>query len=196
MAEKKYYANLTGAWFLLYEIKQVVKLIKENLSEKEIKAKIKEENVFQYKKTSSLARVIPTVYRRATILPDDLRECILEDSMKNAKLINLYAIIEEDLLFKDFMLEIIKEKYRNNNLLLERKDINSFFIEKAEQNKGFAKYKQATVNKLRQVYLKILIESDILKDSKTGELNKILVDPYLKKIFETNGAKEFTEIFK
>lgn len=196
MLEKKYSANLTGAWFLFYEIKQVITLMIQGLLEDEIKAKIKEENLFQHKKISSLIRALPTVYRRADLLPLELKQLILEDSIQNGKLINLYAIMEEDLLFKEFMLEVIKEKYNTNNLFIERKDINSFFTAKAEQNQAFAKYTEATINKLRQVYLKILIDAEILKDLKTGELNRILFDPYLKQILENNGGKKFIDIFK
>jgi len=194
--EKKYSANLTGAWFLFYEIKQVVKLMEQGLSENEIKTKIREENLFQHKKESSLIRALPTVYRRAELIPEDLRKLILQDSLGNGKLINLYAIMEEDLLFKEFMIEVIKEKYNTNNLFIERKDINSFFTEKAEQNERFAKYTEGTVNKLRQVYLKILIEAEILKDLKTGELNRILFDPYLKQVLENNEANDLINIFK
>lgn len=196
MEEKKYSANLTGAWFLFYEIKQVVKLMQENLEEKEIKTKTKEENLFQHKKITSVTRALPTVYRRAAALPDGLKKLILEESINNAKLINLYAIMEEDLLFKEFMLEMIKEKYGSNNLFVERKDINSFFTEKAEQNEGFAKYTESTVNKLKQVYLRILMDAEVLKDLKTGELNRILLDPYLKQVFENNNGEEFVNIFK
>lgn len=53
MIEKKYSVNLTGTRFLFYEIKQVIQLMKNNLIEKEIKTKIKEENLFQYEKLAS-----------------------------------------------------------------------------------------------------------------------------------------------
>ena len=168
----------------------------KNLSEKEIKRKIKEENIFQYKKISSIKRVLPTIYRRTEILSDELKKLMLEENINNAKLINLYSIMEEDLLFKEFMLEIINEKYSSNNLFLERKDINSFFTEKAEQNKGFSNYTEATVNKLRQVFLRILIDAEVLKDIKTGELNRMFLDPYLKTVLENNKGQEFINIFK
>ena len=196
MVGKKYSANLTGAWFLFYEIKQVVKLMEQGLAEKEIKLKIKEENLFQHKKTSSVTRALPTVYRRASLLNEELKKIILEDSLDNGRLINLYAIMEEDLLFKEFMLEVIKEKYQSNNLFLERKDINSFFTEKAEQNIRFAKYTEGTTTKLKQVHLRILMDAEVLKNSKTGELNRIILDPYLKQVFEKNNGKEFINIFK
>lgn len=195
MIEKKYSANLTGAWFLFYEIKQVVELINKGLSEKEIKSKVVDENLFQHKRISSVTRALPTVYRRANLLDAGLRRILLEDSIDNGKLINLYAIMEEDLLFKEFMIEIIGEKYSTNNLFLERKDINEFFTQKREQNEEFSKFKESTINKLRQVYLKILIDSGILTDLKNGELNRILIDPYLRDILIKNDGEYFIEIF-
>lgn len=196
MVEKKYSANLTGVWFLFYEIKQVIELINIGLSEKEIKSKVLEENLFQHKKISSVTRTLPTVYRRAISLDETLRRILLEDSIENGKLINLYAIMEEDLLFKEFLIEVIGEKYKTNNLHLERKDINGFFTQKREQNEGFAKFKEGTISKLRQVYLKILIDAGILVDLKIGELNRILIDPYLKDVLEKNNGIYFIEIFK
>jgi len=196
MVEKKYSANLTGAWFLFYEIKQVVELINNGLTEKEIKSKVIDENLFQHKKISSVTRALPTVYRRANLLSESLRRILLEDSIDNGKLINLYAIMEEDLLFKEFMMEIIGEKYKTNNLFLERKDINGFFTQKREQNEGFSKFKEGTINKLRQVYLKILIDAGIMIDLKSGELNRILIDPHVREILEISNGKYFIEIFK
>lgn len=121
MIRKEYSANLTGAWFLFYEIKQVARLINKGLPEKEIKKRIINENLFQHRKVSSVARVLPTIYRRANLLSDELRNMLIEEDATNGKLINLYAIIEEDLLFKEFMLEVISPKYDTNNLFIEKK---------------------------------------------------------------------------
>lgn len=196
MTEKKYSANLTGAWFLLFELKQVARLIDQGLTEKEIKSRVIDENLFQHVKLSSVRRALPTVYRRASLLAEDLRKMLLDGLIANDKLINLYAIMEEDLLFKDFMIEVIGEKYKSNNLLLERKDINSFFIQKREQNQGFSNYKEPTLNKLRQVFQRILIDAEVLKDLKTGELNRIVIDPHLDRVLEDNNATDFINIFK
>lgn len=196
MKEKRYSANLTGAWFLFYEIKQTAGLISEGLSEEEIKEKIVRENLFQHRKASSVSRVFPTIYRRADLLGDELRNMLIEEDTVNGKLINLYTIMEEDLLFKEFMLEVISQKYAVNNLFIEKKDINSFFTQKAEQDSKFAGYSETTKNKLRQVYLKILMESGVLKSLKSGELNKILIDPYLAQALKANNAEYFLNIFK
>lgn len=40
------------------------------------------------------------------------------------------------------------------------------------------------------------MEVGILKDLKSGELNKILIDPYLVQVLKTNKAEYFVDIFK
>lgn len=68
MDNKTYSANLTGAWFLFYEIKQIAKLIEAGLPVGDIKKKVLEENLFQHKSKSSIIRAYPSVLRRAELL--------------------------------------------------------------------------------------------------------------------------------
>ncbi|MED3986956.1 DUF1819 family protein [Peribacillus simplex] len=179
--ELEYSATLTGASFLLYELKQVLKLKKQGLSEVEIKRKVIEDNVFEYQVTSSLKRSVPSVLRRANALDDLLQEWVLNSPLEVGKIINLYAIMKTDKLFFEFMNEVIREKLDANNYLLEKKDLNVFFAIKAEQNEKMEKWTELTVNKLKQVYMKLLYEAGLLVDKKSGDLNRLLFDEDIKR---------------
>jgi hypothetical protein len=195
MDYKTYGANLTGAWFLFYEIKQVAKLLESGLSEAEIKEMIVGENLFQHKTRSSMTRVFPSVLRRAQILGSDLRKQLIDGTIEDGKLINLYSIYEDDLLFNEFLNEIIKEKYKSNHLLFEKRDINMYFTHKGEQSEKVAGFTEATISKLKRVYMKILKEAGILATPETGEMNRIFFDPGLKEVLLKNGAHSFVKIF-
>lgn len=179
--ELEYSATLTGASFLLYELKQVLKLKKQGFSDAEIKKRVIEENVFEYKFTSSLKRIVPSVIRRATALDEQLQEWILSGQLDVGKIINLYAIMKTDRLFFEFMDEIIREKLEANNYLLEKKDLNVFFVTKAEQDEKMAKWTEQTISKLKQVYMKLLYEAGFLRDKKSGELSRVLIDEDIKR---------------
>ncbi|WP_010247745.1 DUF1819 family protein [Acetivibrio cellulolyticus] len=196
MDNKTYSANLTGAWFLFYEIKQIAKLIEAGLPVEDIKKKVFEENLFQHKTKSSIIRAYPSVLRRAKLLSTGLRKLLIESSVEDGKLINLYAISEDDLLFNEFLLEILKDKYESNHLLLEKRDVNMYFTHKAEQNEKVAAFTDATVNKLRQVYLRILTEVGILANPKSGELNRIFVEAGIRDAIVKNGGSSFVKIFE
>ncbi|WP_462406684.1 DUF1819 family protein [Gracilibacillus sp. Marseille-QA3620] len=174
--ELEYSAILTGASFLLYELKQVLKLKKEGLSDAEIKKKVIEDNIFEYRVTSSLKRAVPSVIRRANAIDETFQDLILNSPLEVGKIINLYAIMKTDKLFFEFMNEVIREKLDSNNYLLEKKDLNCFFITKAEQNEKMAKWTELTINKLKQVYMTLLYEAGLLRDKKSGELSRLLVD--------------------
>ncbi|WP_121614396.1 DUF1819 family protein [Mesobacillus foraminis] len=189
--ELDYSATLTGASFLLYELKQVLKLKSKGLSEAEIKQKVIEDNVFEYKFTSSLKRIVPSVIRRAAALDERLQGWVLNGPLEEGKLINLYAIMKTDRLFYEFMNEVIREKLEANNYLLEKKDLNVFFISKMEQNMKMAKWTELTISKLKQVYMKLLYEAGLLKDKKTGELNRLLLDKGLKHHLEYIGDSSY-----
>jgi hypothetical protein len=189
--ELEYSAKLTGASFLFFEFKQVIKLYQQGLSEKEIRERVIKENLFQFKQTSSLKRSLPSLIRRANVLDEKLRQMLLEGQLETGKAITLYAIMKTDRLFFEFMNEVIAEKFAENNYLLEKKDLNIFFTNKAEQNEKIAGWTDKTVKKLKQIYYKILFESGILRDKKQGELNKLLLDEDLKKHLIYLGDRVF-----
>src|SRR5690625_721335 len=133
MTEKVYSTSLTGAGFRFYEFKVTVSLIEEGLSDDEIRKKVYEEKLFQ-QKASSTTRSFPYILKRTRALHNEFRQYVLEGSKQMAKQINFYAIMKTDLLFYEFMDEVIKNKLQNNDLIYERKDINIFFNEKEDGN--------------------------------------------------------------
>lgn len=178
--ELDYSATLTGASFMFYEFKQVVSLKEQGFTEQEIREKVLTENLFQYQVNASLKRSLPSVLRRASVLDDTLYKMVLEQSMESGKTINLYAIMKTDRLFFEFMNEVIREKLESDDYLLERKDLNLYFTSKAEQDSGVAGWTEQTVNKVKQVILRILHESGFIKDKKKGEISRLMMDEQLK----------------
>lgn len=193
ISELQYSSSLTGASFLMYELKQVIGLKVQGLNDKETKQRVTEENLFQYKYESSIKRSLPSVLRRVNALDETLYQMVLEEPLETGKIINLYAIMKTDRLFFEFMDEVIREKYESNNLLLETKDLNLYFTVKAEQDNKVAGFTEKTVAKLKQVFYKVLFESGILKDKKTGELSRILMDEDLKEYIIRIGDGQFVK---
>lgn len=196
MKNRIYKSSLTGTGFLFYEIKQVCKQIEKGLSDEKIKRLVYEENLFGYNKVSSVRRSFPTILKRARLLSDPLREILLQDTLENAKLVNLLSITLEDLLFDEFMQEVMKEKYLTNHLVLEKKDVNLYFTYKGEQSEKVRSFSESTINKLRQVYLKIFLEVGILKNLKSGQLKRVFINEILKRALEESHHKKFIEIFQ
>ncbi|WP_067929226.1 DUF1819 family protein [Alicyclobacillus shizuokensis] len=177
----EYSCTLTGASFLFFELKKVVLLKEQGLQDSEIREKVRAENLFGYKVKSSIKRSLPSVLRRMNALDDTLRKMVLEKPLETGKIINLYAIMKTDRLFFEFMNEMIRDKFERNDYYLERKDVNVFITSKSEQDETVAAWTEKTVDRLKQAYFKVLFDAGILRDRKTGELSRILMDQELKR---------------
>ncbi|WP_034644786.1 DUF1819 family protein [Bacillus methanolicus] len=187
----EYSSALTGASFLFFEMKKVVELSIQELSEKEIRKKVIDENLFEYKHTSSLKRSLPSLLRRVNALDYVLKQRLLEDSLETGKIINLYAIMKTDRLFFEFMNEVISEKLADQDFQLEKKDINLYFSSKAEQSPVVAKFTEQTVRKLQQVHQRILQEAGILVDPKSGKLAYPIIDTDLQYYLRSIGDEAY-----
>lgn len=191
----EYSANLTGAWFMFREIRTVANLLLEGLSPQEIKDKILNDNILQIKTINGRNKAITHTFRRIDVLPTALHELLATGTIEDSKLINLLAIIKVDRLFREFVNDVLKDKYMNNYLYLERKDLNLFFTQKIEQNEKIAGWSIQSINKLKQQYTKFLIEAGILRDTKSNELVNIYIDDLLRYKLIENDEKEFLKIF-
>ena len=191
----QYSANLTGAWFMFREIKKVMGLKQEGLSDQEIKDKVLNENILQIKTINGRNKAITHTFRRINVLPNELQDILASESKEESKLINLLAIIRVDKLFREFMYEVIKDKYEKNYFFFERKDINLFFTQKIEQNEKISGWSIQSINKLKQQYTRFLLEAGVLRDAKSGELIKIYLEETFKRNLIQNGEAEFLKIF-
>lgn len=176
MTQLEYSASLTGASFLLFELKKVLKLRQDGLSNQEIRKKVLAENLFQFGHKSSAIRALPSILRRMEPLDDTLIALILDGTIDMGKVLNLYAIMKTDLLFYEFMDEVIGEKLHNNDYLIEKKDINLFFTAKAEQSDKVASWSDGSIEKLKRVFLLLLYESGMVRNRKGNELSRLVID--------------------
>ena len=184
-------ATYTGDQFLFFELKEVLKLKKQGLDDKQIREKVKSENLFQYTSSSSVARVLPPVIKRANILDNKLRAMILEEDSETGKIINLYAMMKSNRLFFEFMDEVVREKYKYGQLYIEKKDINEFFDRKIEQSEEIASWSESSIKKMKQVTMKALYECGMVENIRTGDMRRISISQNLKDHLISIWDKEY-----
>lgn len=192
MTEKEYSTTLNGAALGLFEFKLIVRLIEDGLTDSEIREKVLNENLFQLKE-SSTKRSLPYILNRARTLDEKLRHLLLNDLNETATQINIYAIMKNDLLFYEFMDELIKIKIQNNDLVYEKKDLNIFFNEKADQSDTIAQWSETTIIRMKRAYNRLLIKMGYLDNFKSNALNRIYLDESLKIHLIKIGDKKYVE---
>src|SRR5690625_363387 len=192
MTEKlSYHANLNGVSFRLFELEQLLKFQDKGYSESRIRNEVLENNAFQNDALSLVDRMLPVMIERMKAFDFELRSIFLQGTINTKIILNLYAIMKTDLLFYEFMNEVIRKKFDNDNLYLELKDVNVFFTEKSEQSEIVLNWSEATKEKLSERYRHVLVESGILKSHKDRILIPQIIDEEIRDYFITNGYKEY-----
>ena len=123
-----YNGSLTAEQFLFYEIRIAAKYYVSGLKIDEAIERIKKNNLFQYPTENKFPvwqeLVISGWTRSATI---SLFTSLPLHQMRLQKQINLYAVMRYNRLVWEFMIQVIGEKYRNQDMNFTRKDMNAFF---------------------------------------------------------------------
>ena len=174
----EYSAIMTGEPFLHFELRTVAQMRMRGLSNNEIREVVKAENSFQYKTPKSIGRAVRAVLRRLDVLDDTLVEICANGSLSASRLVTLYAIAKTNLLFFDFLEEVYKEKCALGRSPLTAKDVRIFFTQKRQQSAVVAGWSEETVRKLRQVFLKILIDAGLVTPD-TQLVSPPIVEPGL-----------------
>lgn len=176
-----YNGTLTAEQFLFYEMRIVSKQYLEGKPIEEIIEYIKRDNLFQYPTERMVTRIARACYKRLVALSNEkLVYHIANTPIETAKQINLYAMMRYNRLVREFMIDLIGEKYRQRDFSYTRKDINVFFSRLQAQNEAVAAWSEQTIAKLKQVLTKCLIETQMLDSVKDTTLNLIVISAELE----------------
>jgi len=85
------------------------------------------------------------------------------------------------------MVDVIGNKYRQQDLSFGKIDLNAFFFRLQEQDSTVATWSESTVSKLKQVLTNVLIENGYLDSPKSTTLNPVLIDSSLLNSIEIHN---------
>ncbi len=188
LAERPYTAAITREQFLFYEMRTTAQLLADGCSDEEAAARIVSGNLFQYPTEKSLHRMALACLKRLHALEDDsLVQAIAEAPAAEAKQICLYAMMKEYRLMRDFMVTVIGEKYRLAEVSFGRADLNRFFLRLQEQDDVVASWGEATVTRLKQVMMRILIETGYIDSPRASVLQPVWLYPRLEQAIRAAG---------
>lgn len=186
------YANsgsLTREQFLFHETRIVGELYLHGLTDEEIISKVFVENLFRYPTEKMLRNIARACLKRVHSLenldnPDDKRliDALVYGSSSVAKQICLYAMMKQNRLINDFMLKVIGNKFAGRDYSFSKLVVSSFLIDLQEQDQWVASWSTSTINKIRQVIVKTLVDNEYLDDNNSRQLNTITITPILEDV--------------
>lgn len=191
-----YNGGLTAEQFLFYEIRIVSKMYLDGVSVEDAIIDIKKDNLFQYPTERLISRMTRACYKRLDALDNhNLVQELAFAPNEIAKQINIYAIMRYNRVVWEFMINVIGEKYKNQDFSFSRKDLNMFFSRLQEQNDDIAGWSEATIGKIKQVLTKILVEIEYLDSIKSQKLNPAFLCEELEQGIRENNDLEALSAF-
>jgi hypothetical protein len=185
-----YNGGITREQFLFYEMKITAGLISKGFSKEEALKKIIEENLYQFPTERTIKIVAQGCFRRLDALENEsLVQELATSGAELGKQINLYAMMRYNLIVWDFMVTLIGEKYRTQDFSFSIKDMNVFLNRLREQVDGMNSWSDSTMQKIRQVLLKILVECGYLENTKSTELLTVTLFPEVENAIRANGEQ-------
>lgn len=182
-----YNGALTREQFLFYEMRTMAKLVAAGLTDEEATEAIIKDNLFQYPTEKSIKNLAGVCLKRLHSMNDDcLMEAIAKLPADAAKQICLYAMMKKNRLVWDFMITVIGEKYRILDTSFGKVDLNTFFMRLTEQDDNVASWSDATVQKIKQVLVRILVENEYLDSTRADHLNPVLIGSLLEERIRAN----------
>lgn len=166
----EYSSSLTSEPFLYEETRIIAKLRLLRYTDIEIRNKVIEENLFEHKSVKQTKRIIPVILRRIIFLDDYLLNVLVNGFEKDSKIVALYLVMKNDLLFYEFVKEVYAVRIHSSNKVIMKADIVNFFEAKKKQSSVVANWNPYIRTKLGQVYINILYKSGLLKDIKAKRI--------------------------
>ncbi|MBD9030268.1 MAG: DUF1819 family protein [Butyrivibrio crossotus] len=183
-----YSAGLVSQSFWFVEIKKIIKLVNDGMTEDEIKNLCIDENLFGTMKEYRAKRIYGYIWNRTKKLDKAMIELFCTSDIATQKVINLISILKSDRLFLEFMFEVYREKNILGINVIEDSDVNIFFKNKEIQSEDVAAWSDATKCRLRSIYINYLTDSNLLT---VVEKKKIITPPILdialERYLEANG---------
>lgn len=196
-----YKGAITREQWLLREIRLVAQLrLDEGLSDKDVVARVVEQNLFQYPTERELRSIARALCRRLTGLSEDeglraqLTRLVAHGTSDQARQTNLYAIARDYRVMWEFLTVVVADKRRSLDASLPNREVAAFLEGLRAQDETVAGWSDATLNKIRQVLVRCLGECGMY-DRASGQLMPALLDFELEQAIRANDDAEILPAF-
>lgn len=157
-----YSAKLTAEPFLYRETKIIAEYLQQGFEASKLKKKNIEENLIQYKSQAAILRVNSPIFRRLNVFNDEMVYEFINGDLYTSRMLLVYSIMKTDRLVCDFITELYKEKILLMKDIIEQMEVINWFDKKFAESTNLSKISEKTQYKLRQVLMKILVDSGLV----------------------------------
>lgn len=192
-ASWRYRGTITREQWLLRESQTIARMRMDGISDDDILAESVSHNPFQYPTEREIKSITRACLLRVNNLSDDpeLRDKLVHalayGTSTQAIQVNLYAIMRTYRLVWEFMIGVVGHKFMTFDTRLARYEITEYLEGLRHQSDVVAGWSDTTLNKIRQVLSRYLVEAGYLTSTRSDELRPVLLDLELEQAMRANG---------
>ena len=185
----EYSAGFTKESWSEKEMEITLHLMLEGLNRKEVLDEILTKNLYQQRSPSSILNRFQMVYRRSNMLEDPLKVHFIKANDYDRRALVLLSFNLAYRFPKEFFLEVLVNKYLQNEKLL-RSDIGYFFEKKALESEKVKQWRPETVKRLINTLILFYRQSGMIEAASQQEFKiyPLYISRALKDYAEKNNS--------
>ncbi len=171
-------------------------LLAEGCTETQVIERVHADNLYQYPTRRMLRKMARVCLARLSAMGHPgLTQQLACGHATLARQICLYAMMKQNRLVRDFMLEVIAEKFRARDFSFSKADSDRFLAAIASEHASVAAWSVSTREKIRQVLTRLLVENQFLDSHSATGLNPVLPEPELRQAMLDNNDSYLLPVF-
>lgn len=183
----EYSAGMVSCLFWLNEAINTIPYYLDNTPVSDMRKIAVEQNLYQVRAEDRCRRIAGVVYKRLKTLTPELVAELRDSDINTARIVHLISIMKSDLLFFEFMNLVFKKSLQFGKKNLDDADIKNFFDEKIAQSAEVAAFSESAIYKLKQTYVKFLIESGLVENAQSKKILALYIDYRLQELLKQTG---------
>jgi len=185
--QTRYNAEIVAGALIPNESRIIAGLMLENVSTQQLKHLLTVENILQKRSPATAVRAGELIKKRFRLINEDLLRIIANGSRQALMQALLAAAVKHNKLIGDFLLRVVKEKWRVFETKLKPADWENFLRECEQLDETVLQWKPTTRAKLGQVVKKCLVEAGFLESATNPVITPVLLQPEIKKYLIDNN---------
>lgn len=183
----EYSAGMVSCLFWFNETLNTIPYYLDKTPVRDMRKIAVEQNLYQVRAQDRCKRITGVVYKRLDTLTPELIIDLRDSDINTARIIHLISIMKSDQLFFEFMNLCFKKTMQLGKKNIDAADIKNFFDEKIVQSEVVAQFSPSAIYKLKQTYVKFLIEAGLVENAQTKKIQTPYVDYRLQDTLKQNG---------
>jgi hypothetical protein len=172
----KYTFSFTGASALIADTLVIAEEYNRLKDWKTVEKSLLDNNLLNKVKQATFKREFSEIKKRLTLLTQDQLQLMIQGSLDDAKAMILLSLVKAYSFLRDFIIEVIRNKYLLFDTVISDIDYIRFVNTKSLSHNELNAITEVTAKKVKQVVFKLLEQVGLITQARNGSILKPILN--------------------